>query len=560
MDDQKSFLNSLRDKWSKLQAVQKAIFIASSGGIITALFLYLLFSTSDNYVPLFSNERMEKMDVSEVISFLQGANVPYKLKGNNLILVPKDKLNRTRNELANYGLPRLPAGKGYELFDNNTWIKGEKELQMLELRALKGQLEQDISHFSNVRSANIIIDIPPPKPFGGTQAKTKASVILNLSPGTRLSQQELRAIANHVAGAVRGLTPNMVAISDTNGKLYQSIDTEGDFDSIHNAEIALEEHIKAKIDGMLATVVGYNNYFSTVQVAMNRNRITQERKIYSGTVEGVDLGSPVIESVVESNFQQNFPDINPKDLLLGKAPRAANDSNESKAQESKQLAVPMDYIKINSTPGKVESISIGVLIDQKSLMDLPAGQDKDSLKNDLQNQIETILKGYNVKVNQSVDFVAFDRTVSQPIIQEKIITVPAPTDYKDMILAILTGATAMGLLWLLISLFQPKKIAKAPPKPAPLDSLEKMLENIREESRQNSNLDREMLIKKILNSADSSQLGKFLYGYSPNTIAHVLTSLSPERAATILRQIPQDKQEEILSLLPTDFRILIEKT
>ena len=105
-----------------------------------------------------------------------------------------------------------------------------------------------------------------------------------------------------------------------------------------------------------------------------------------------------------------------------------------------------------------------------------------------------------------------------------------------------------------------RSLPAGPTLPAPLDSLEKMLENIREESRQNSNLDREMLIKKILNSADSSQLGKFLYGYSPNTIAHVLTSLSPERAATILRQIPQDKQEEILSLLPTDFRILIEKT
>src|ERR1700722_4001480 len=42
--------------------------------------------------------------------------------------------------------------KGFELFDSGTWIKGEKELQMLEMRALKGQLEIEIEKFENIKN------------------------------------------------------------------------------------------------------------------------------------------------------------------------------------------------------------------------------------------------------------------------------------------------------------------------------------------------------------------------------------------------------------------------
>ena len=308
--------------------------------------------------------------------------------------------------------------------------KGEKELQILELRALKGQLEQDIAHFDNIRSANVILDIPPQRPFGGgPQQKPKASVILTLRAGARISAQELRAITYHIAGAVRGITPNMVAISDTTGKLYQAIDPDADYDITRTSEITLEENLKSKIDSMLAKIAGYDHFVSNVQVMVNRDKVTQERKIYSGTVDGVNLGQPVLTSVTDSSQEQMKETTKAKNWLLGKGASPYSESEENRGQLIKQLAVPMDLIKIVSSPGKVESVSVAVLID-KNYFANGSPQNLDSLKANIENQLATILKGYGGKVNQSVEFVPFDTRKPLPSVVESV-EIRAPGEGKQ---------------------------------------------------------------------------------------------------------------------------------
>lgn len=477
-------------RWLDLELTSKAMWITSLMGVILiGFFIFLFFSKYENYVPLFTSERLQKMDVADVVSYLQGADIPYQLKGDNLVLVPPEKRYQIRMELGAYGLPKGHSGKGYELFDSNTWIKGEKELQVLELRALKGQLEQDISQFDNVRSANVIIDMPAPRPFGSVQQKPKASVILKLKPGTRLSAAEIRSITNHVSSAVRGLSPNMVAISDTTGKLYQSIDPEGDFDTLRNAELSAEEHIKAKVDGMLATIIGFNNFYTTVQVVMNREKISQERKIYSGTVEGVNLGNPVVTSITESTLQEGQAHLTPRDWIIGKRaePKSETIQDDNRIELSKQQAVPINHIKITSTPGKIDSISIGVLIDQ-AVLNLPAFKNQNpalrgtvptTLKMDLENQISTILKGYGVKINQSVDFVPFERpdpnavTVYPEVVKKTNYSIVYWYLFLTSLLLALLGS---GLYWLL---HRPQTDES---EAVSLPTVEKMMDALKEEA------------------------------------------------------------------------------
>lgn len=168
------------------------------------------------------------------------------------------------------GISKQQSGKGFELFDTNTWIKGERELQVLEMRALKGQLEKDISAFEHIKSASVILDIPPPKNFNGSKYQTKASVILTLMPGARLSSSELRAINNHLAGAVRGLEPNMIAISDTTGKLYKAIDPNNLEEPFNDSSTRFEEHLENKINELLTRLVGEDHFYTTVQASVDR--------------------------------------------------------------------------------------------------------------------------------------------------------------------------------------------------------------------------------------------------------------------------------------------------
>lgn len=484
----KNLADQFINKWHELELFPKIVLIASVFGIFALLITLISISTSSSYVPLFSGNRFEQTNLNETLSYLKESGIPFIQKDNG-ILVPANRQQQIRTELATYKTPKVQRNKGFELFDNNTWIKGEKELQVLEVRALQGELEQDITQFDNVQAANVILDMPPPRPFGGSNYKAKASVILTLNPGSRIGAQELRAITFHVSGAVRGLTPNMIAISDTNGKLYQSIDPDGEYDFMRNEEIATEEYIKAKIDGMLTNIVGPNHFFSTVQVVMNREKISQERKIFSGTVSGVDLGNPVVMSVSESD-QKGTQNKLPHHWLLGKRRQYQMSSEESKMRDYKQLAVPMDYVKITTNPGKIESISIGVLVDPSVLKQgffKGTGNENESLallKANLESQIATILKGYNVKVTEAVNFAPFNQS---PPTTVSLKNTPENHESNSLwpfiatILGISCGAliTAMYFLSRKKQFREEQKTFRTPRNQMDLPSLEAMVESLR---------------------------------------------------------------------------------
>ena len=439
--------------WKGFRPIQRASIITIS--LLTlALCSYLVIKNlGPTYIPLFSSNRTySSADMVEIKSHLDHLQIPYTIQPDNMIMVRSDQAYRARLDLAASGFPKLPTeNKGFELFDSGTWIKGEKELQILELRALKGQLENDISEFDNIRSASVILDIAPPRPFGGTIYKTKASVILNLVPGARISQSELRAITYHISGAVRGLTPNMVAISDTTGRLYQSIDPEGNTDTIRNAELALEEHVKAKIDGLLATVVGFDNYYSSVQIVMSRDKTTEERKVYTGKVDGASLGAPITTKVSES-FHDHPGGASP----AGKGINALVPLF-GQFQESKQQVSPQDTMKISSGPGKIENISIAVLIDQHAVLKKygnPTGEeaqkDLEKFRQEIENQVNTILKGYQGSIHSAVNFAEFDSARNQMHQTVVGVNVQAPSPGLNQraltIIGIIAASTLAALL------------------------------------------------------------------------------------------------------------------
>jgi flagellar biosynthesis/type III secretory pathway M-ring protein FliF/YscJ len=532
----------------------------------TAIFLVLITSlvvnfTSKEYTPLFPADRARNMDIVDIENYLDNSQVPYRVGNDKVIYVPKDKVNRIRIGLAAYGLPKAESSKGYELFDSNTWIKGEKELQVLELRAIKGQLEGDLRQFTNVRDANVSLDIPPSRPFGGSTYKPKASVILDLVPGAKLDSQTIRSMTNHIAGAVRGLSQNMIAVSDTTGRLYQSLDPDGYADTMRFAEVAAEEQLKAKIDGMLSTIVGYDNFYTMVQVTMNRQKVSEERKIYSGSVDGVNLGQPVPTNIVES--------IDTSQKILGIKKPGTNDNSEAvQSGQVKQMSVPMDYRQITSTPGKIERISIGVLIDDKVVAagaEQQSNQSTTKLKEEIEAQLKTILKGYNVPLDETVSFVKFDRTEHQlPVIAVQTNEIIPDNNPTTVLIAII----ALAVIGIVIFLFR-------------LIQLSMRSTAFREQERTNRQADRKTLfeiedalnkikqrlqepvapiptpaqaaaepkIRKILQESDPTQLAAFLSGETSQTIALILFHLNAERAAAILKEFDFDKEFEVFSAL-----------
>lgn len=261
--------HQLEKLWEETAIPQKIALIATIC-ILAGLLIFSVFNaTGPNYVLLYPKDQMLPADADEVMAFLDTHQINYRIDGSTGILVPAEAASKVRMELAAGGLPKHHSNKGFDLFDSNTWIEGDKELQIMQMRAIEGQLEQDICQYDNIQSANVALDTTSSRPtsrYDNSEAnKIKASVILGLKPGAHLTENQIRAITFHISGAVRGLEPDKIAISDTSGKLYQAMDTGNAYDQ----EIALEDRLKSKIDEMLAVVVGAGNFYSTVQVVMN---------------------------------------------------------------------------------------------------------------------------------------------------------------------------------------------------------------------------------------------------------------------------------------------------
>jgi flagellar M-ring protein FliF len=377
----KEFTIWISNSWKKTKIYQR--FIAVFGMFfLFAIFVFLFFkATSDSYVPVFAEKDFSLTEAARVKQFLDESKIKYKIESDTAILVPDYEVHRIRMDLAAEGIPESDSGGGFELFDANTWIKGEKELQVLEMRALKGELERDISEYDNVEDVSVILDIAPPRPFGGEMYKTKASVILDLRQGTRLKAAQLKAIGYHLSGAVRGLQPNMVAISDTTGRLYQGMGTSENFDVVASSETALEERLKEKVDGILTMIVGDDNFYSTVQININRENRTEE-----------------------IHFFDNEPD---NEVLVGAWP-----------VENRRAA---GHIKRASKPGQINNISISVLVD-KTVHDNDSNpQETFFLRDEIENQLAKIMEGYGLKAVPAIDFVEFNKVkkTAKPSVPEK---------------------------------------------------------------------------------------------------------------------------------------------
>lgn len=155
--------------------------------------------------------------------------------------------------------------KGFELFDNNTWFKGEKEIQILEIRALKGQIEKDLLSFEKIKSATAILDMAPPR----SMQKTKASIILSLKESKVLSASDIEAIVLHVSSAVKGLEKQMVVLSDTTGRLYSGA----------QKELIEAEAMRADLFSVLKSCIGQEHFvFLSNSVVIDNTVLTGSLK------------------------------------------------------------------------------------------------------------------------------------------------------------------------------------------------------------------------------------------------------------------------------------------
>lgn len=340
-------------------------------GLVTALvggglFFLTHWNTERDFKPLFTNLAPE--DAGQVIARLHEAGVEYRLAQNGTsVLVPSGKVAEVRLQLASAGLPK--TGRiGFELFDKTNFGATDFTEQVNYHRALEGELERSIMSLAEVEAARVHITFPKDSIYLENRQPAKASILIKLKPGSKLSNPNVAAVCNLAASAVEGLTPEAISVLDMNGNLLSRPKKPGLPDGPEPNEGLLEYRQKmerdllAKLNSTLEPLLGSDKYRAGVTVECDFTSGEQSEETYDPTKsvmvtsQKTEDGSTGLAAAGVPGTASNLPRAasRPATGLAGMNRRTENISYQS-SRMVKHLKLPQ---------GNVKRISLSILLDQ----------------------------------------------------------------------------------------------------------------------------------------------------------------------------------------------------
>ena len=163
---------------------------------------------------------LDSEDADAIVADLQARGVPYKFSdGRRTILVPSDQVYSLRNQISQAGTAPSGQVRGSEIFDRVTLGMTEFLQNIDAQRARASELARTIEAYSAVRRAIVNLSIPEKRLLATQEAEPSVAIVLQLTHSGALDSSQIRGIRNVVAASVPMLSPDRVAVVDTDGTI-----------------------------------------------------------------------------------------------------------------------------------------------------------------------------------------------------------------------------------------------------------------------------------------------------------------------------------------------------
>lgn len=305
---------------------------------------------------------LESQEASQVIEWLKQEQIPYRLQGEAIILVPEHLIYDARLRLAGKGLPKS-KNTGYEIFDQNPLHTTEFLQQLNYTRALQGELSRTISYLEGVERATVHIARPKPSLFQRKQEATTASLVLHIKRGYELDKKSIYGIAYLVSNSVEGLRLEDVNILDQNGHLlFQKESQNSSPSDEHALEIQKnrEEYLKNKAQTLLEQILGKNKSFVRVHVDMDLTEIKEVKETYNPDSQTVQK-----ETVRTHKSRENPPEgITGSKESLKKNQASQRQKDEFEETKETEYVIDKNIKEIQNKTGICKRLSIALVLDQ----------------------------------------------------------------------------------------------------------------------------------------------------------------------------------------------------
>ena len=347
----------------------KKISVVAIISLIIGVFTYfVIWASKTHYEVLYTD--LNREDSKQLALLLDEKNIPYQTaEDGKTIKIPEQMVNRFRMEIATMGVS-FSGTVGYEVFDKQAFGTTSFVQKVNRQRALEGELIKTIKYIKGVKRARVHLSIPESSPFVSEVKPPSASVVLELDHGVKLTEQEIKGVAQLVSSSIDGMRPENVVIIDNRGqKLSQNIGDE--MTSYTANRVALEQQMsrkfEKKIEDILAKVVGNGKVIAKVSVNLD---FTEQ----VGTETKYDQENTAVLSEVINSQNLNGKRPSPQGIpgarssLPGEAPQPGvpeTTNNVQKELKTRNYNVPTKVTKFKSPTAGVKNITVAVMVDGK---------------------------------------------------------------------------------------------------------------------------------------------------------------------------------------------------
>ena len=347
-------MDQLLSVWNALEPRRRVIAIAATLGVFIAVLMLARIATAPGMALLYGG--LEGAQAGEVIRVLDQRGIAYEVRGD-AIYVDAAQRDETRMALAAQGLP-ASSSTGYELLDGLTGFGTTAQMfDAAYWRAKEGEIARTIMAGPHIRFARVHISQGATQPFRRDQ---QASASVTVTPaGPPLTVPQAQALRFLVASAVAGLSPEDVAVIDSNGGMVIADDTGPEARGNDRAE-----QMRRNVERLLAARVGAGRAVVEVNVETVTDRETITERLIDPAARAA-VSQETEERNATSSDTRGAPVSVASNLPDGDAAAGdgRSDSREQSTRERIAWEVSQTSREIERGPGAIRRLSVAVLVD-----------------------------------------------------------------------------------------------------------------------------------------------------------------------------------------------------
>ncbi|WP_139488990.1 flagellar basal-body MS-ring/collar protein FliF [Brevibacillus dissolubilis] len=286
------YRDQIRGFWDRFTTRQKMMIGAIAAFVTIALGLYIYFASQPVYVPLY-DQRLSEQEIGSIKAELDAQQIPYRITGNGTgIEVPQVQAQDIIVDLASQGIPK-EAGISSEIFSNSSGFGiTDRQFDVIKKDALQTEIKKMLERVRGVTNAQVILTQPEEGIFvTDEKQESTASVIVDIEPGMRLNEQQIRALYYIVSRSAEKLPIENITITDQYSNPLELSDSGSESGGTLNAyeqqakiKSEVEKKIQQNLYNLLGTIMGRDKVQVLATVEMN---FAKENRV-ENLVEPVD--------------------------------------------------------------------------------------------------------------------------------------------------------------------------------------------------------------------------------------------------------------------------------